>query len=253
MGGGGVDGCIHRNAGSTLKKECSSLNGCNTGQAKITSGHRLPAKYIIHTVGPVGKSPSHLQNCYENSLQLAKEHEVRSIAFCCISTGVYGYPNKDAAYVALRTVRAWMENNHQQMDRIIFCTFLAVDFQIYEELMATLYFPCEDTLKDERDLQEASTTREENDLLDMLDAAPSVPDTTPKPSKQPVEHEDTWSTGSRDDEDLPKTQPIEDDEDLPKTQPIDDDLPATQPIHDESRHGDSSQELPEKREEPEGS
>ncbi|XP_065662218.1 retinol dehydrogenase 14 isoform X6 [Hydra vulgaris] len=140
MGGGGVDGCIHQAAGSTLKKECLSLNGCCSGEAKITAGHCLPAKYIIHTVGPVGKNPDLLESCYKNCLQLVLDFEIKTIAFCCISTGIYGYPNKDAAHVALKYVRHWLEENYNKIDRIIFCTYISKDFEIYKELMSNLYF-----------------------------------------------------------------------------------------------------------------
>ncbi|KAF8763785.1 ADP-ribose glycohydrolase MACROD1-like protein [Argiope bruennichi] len=139
-GGGGVDGAIHRAAGKSLLAECITLNGCPTGEAKITGGYKLPAKYVIHTVGPVGEKPELLRNCYLNSLNLAKENGVKSIAFPCISTGVYGYPNENAAHVALKTVREFLEKNESVMDRIIFCLFLPVDVGIYESLMQK-YFP----------------------------------------------------------------------------------------------------------------
>uniref|UniRef100_T2MJL7 MACRO domain-containing protein 2 n=1 Tax=Hydra vulgaris TaxID=6087 RepID=T2MJL7_HYDVU len=140
MGGGGVDGSIHQAAGPTLKKECSTLDGCCSGEAKITSGHCLPAKYIIHTVGPVGKNPDLLESCYKNCLQLVLDFEIKTIAFCCISTGIYGYPNKDAAHVALKYVRHWLQEHYNKIDRIIFCTYISKDFEIYKELMSNLYF-----------------------------------------------------------------------------------------------------------------
>ena len=142
LGGGGVDGSIHRAAGPTLVKECRLLNGCNTGEAKLTHGHKLPAKYVIHTVGPMGRIPYKLKSCYKNSLRLVLENEIKSVAFCCISTGVYGYPNRDAAHVALISIRKWLEKHGEKVDRIICCTFLSTDFEIYQELMADKYFPC---------------------------------------------------------------------------------------------------------------
>ncbi|XKL61033.1 hypothetical protein PGB90_008090 [Kerria lacca] len=129
LGGGGVDGAIHRAAGPLLKAECHTLNGCETGDAKITGGYKLPAKYVIHTVGPQGEKPDLLKSCYEKSLSLVLENKIRSVAFPCISTGVYGYPQKEAANVALSTV-----------DRIIFTLFLEEDVIIYETLMQ-VYFP----------------------------------------------------------------------------------------------------------------
>lgn len=101
-GGGGVDGAIHKAAGKELLVECASLNGCKTGCAKITKGYKLPAKYVIHTVGPKGEIPEELQSAYQNSLDLAVEKKLRTIAFPCISTGVYGYPQEEASIVALK-------------------------------------------------------------------------------------------------------------------------------------------------------
>ncbi|XP_072490590.1 ADP-ribose glycohydrolase MACROD2 [Notamacropus eugenii] len=148
LGGGGVDGCIHRAAGPCLVAECRNLSGCETGQAKITCGYDLPAKYVIHTVGPIARghiNDSHkedLANCYKSSLKLAKENNIRSIAFPCISTGIYGFPNEPAAVIALTTIKEWLNRNHHEMDRIIFCVFLEVDFKIFKKKMSE-YFPLE--------------------------------------------------------------------------------------------------------------
>ncbi|KAM9316811.1 ADP-ribose glycohydrolase MACROD2, partial [Gastrophryne carolinensis] len=146
LGGGGVDGCIHRAAGPNLMAECRSLGGCPTGQAKITCGYQLPAKYVIHTVGPIARghlSDSHkedLKSCYESSLALAKENNIRSIAFPCISTGIYGFPNEPAASIALNTAKEWLSENQHLVDRIIFCVFLDVDYKIYKMKLKE-YFP----------------------------------------------------------------------------------------------------------------
>lgn len=140
LGGGGVDGAIHRAAGPTLKEECRSLDGCPTGEAKITGGYKLPAKYVIHTVGPVGENAVSLESCYQNSLNLLKEHNLRTIAFPCISTGVYGYPQRKAALVALKTVQKFLFEHQNSVDRIIFCLFLPEDVSIYENLMH-VFFP----------------------------------------------------------------------------------------------------------------
>ncbi|VDO94239.1 unnamed protein product [Soboliphyme baturini] len=109
-GGGGVDGAIHRAAGPELLAESSSLGGCPTGDAKLTLGYHLPAKYVIHTVGPIGESAPMLKSCYEKCLQLCALHSLRSVAFPCISTGVYGYPNEKACHVACNTVRTWLDS-----------------------------------------------------------------------------------------------------------------------------------------------
>ncbi|XP_011692788.1 PREDICTED: O-acetyl-ADP-ribose deacetylase MACROD2-like [Wasmannia auropunctata] len=135
LGGGGVDGAIHRAAGPSLRKECATLGGCRVGEAKITGGYMLPAKYIIHTVGPQGEKPDKLKECYENSLTLAKENRLRTIAFPCISTGIYGYPQRPAAKVALSTVKKFLLDNKDAVDRVIFCLFLETDKDIYEELL----------------------------------------------------------------------------------------------------------------------
>jgi len=138
--GGGVDGVIHRNAGSFLQKECDTLGGCDTGGAKITGAYKLPSKYVIQTVGPRGEKPLHLRNCYENSLKVAAENNIRTIAFPCISTGIYGYPNEAASHVASYTVRKFLEQHSDKFDRVIFCVFLDVDKNLYDQVLQA-YFP----------------------------------------------------------------------------------------------------------------
>jgi len=138
LGGGGVDGAIHRAAGPELLAQCRTLGGCPTGEARITSGFRLPAKWVIHTVGPVwhgGKhnEPTLLANCYRNSLKLALKHGVKTIAFPGISTGVYGYPKDEAAKIAVMVMREY-EN---KFDEIIACCFSAGDKVLYEKLLLT--------------------------------------------------------------------------------------------------------------------
>ncbi|KAM5137889.1 ADP-ribose glycohydrolase MACROD1 isoform 2-T2 [Mantella aurantiaca] len=146
LGGGGVDGCIHQAAGPLLKHECSSLGGCETGQAKITCGYLLPARYVIHTVGPVAEGnpgptqKEDLSNCYKNSMYVASESKLRSLAFPCISTGVFGYPSEDAAGVALETIRSYLEEHKDKFDRIIICVFLEKDEEIYLKKLPQ-YFP----------------------------------------------------------------------------------------------------------------
>ncbi|XP_038142460.1 ADP-ribose glycohydrolase MACROD1 isoform X1 [Cyprinodon tularosa] len=146
LGGGGVDGAIHRAAGPLLKKECASLHGCETGEAKITCGYGLPAKYVIHTVGPIAQGGvgeeerRALRSCYRNSLLAATENTARSVAFPCISTGIYGYPPEQAVHEALAAVREFLDAHHDKLDRVIFCVFLPTDKELYLQNLP-LYFP----------------------------------------------------------------------------------------------------------------
>lgn len=138
LGGGGVDSAIHRAAGPELLAECRTLGGCPTGQARLTRGYQLPARYVIHTVGPVWKGGNHgekelLSSCYRESLQLADRQGLRSIAFPNISTGVYGFPKEPAARIAIQTVREFLEAR-PEMEVSFFC-FDAENYAIYQSLL----------------------------------------------------------------------------------------------------------------------
>ena len=139
LGGGGVDGAIHRGAGPELLKECRTLGGCNTGQAKITNGYNLKAKFVIHTVGPVWRDgtngePQLLASCYRNCLQLAFENQILTIAFPSISTGVYGYPIMQASQIAVREVRNFLVNN-PLIKQVSFVCFSSEDLNVYKSLL----------------------------------------------------------------------------------------------------------------------
>jgi O-acetyl-ADP-ribose deacetylase (regulator of RNase III) len=128
LGGGGVDGAIHRAAGPELLAECRRIGGCRTGEARITRGYRLPARFVIHTVGPVWRGGGHgeaalLASCYRASLRLAMENGVRSIAFPAISTGIYGFPAAPAARIAVETVAAVLDSHPGALDEVLFCCF----------------------------------------------------------------------------------------------------------------------------------
>ncbi|MCC2106240.1 MAG: O-acetyl-ADP-ribose deacetylase [Hyphomicrobiales bacterium] len=137
LGGGGVDGAIHRAAGPELLAECRALGGCPTGEARITRGYRLPARHVIHTVGPIWRGGARgeadlLASCYRRSLELAAAHGVATIAFPCISTGVYGYPADEAARIAVGTVRDLVTQSFRE---VVFCCFSESDRALYAALL----------------------------------------------------------------------------------------------------------------------
>ncbi len=139
LGGGGVDAAIHRAAAPQLAEECRTLNGCATGEAKISGGYLLPARYVIHTVGPIyGKNPANqaqlLKQCYQNSLQLAVDHQCKTIAFPNISTGVYGYPKNEAAEAAITAVREFLSKDNA-LEKVCFVCFGQENFELYKGLL----------------------------------------------------------------------------------------------------------------------
>ncbi len=140
LGGGGVDGAIHRAAGPRLLAECKTLGGCETGEARMTKGYDLPAQYVIHTVGPVWNGGNRheaelLTNCYENSLRVAMKNNIKVLAFPSISTGAYRFPFKQAASIAVDTVRKFT-TEHPVFDKVIFVCFKKEDWDVYQELLA---------------------------------------------------------------------------------------------------------------------
>lgn len=141
LGGGGVDGAIHRSAGPKLLEECKTLGGCAVGEAKITKGYNLPAKYVIHTVGPVWQGGNKgednlLANCYKNSLRLAVEYKIKTIAFPSISTGAYSFPIERATKIALNTVKDFLTED-LKIEKVIFVCFSESDFNIYKNQLSS--------------------------------------------------------------------------------------------------------------------
>ena len=142
LGGGGVDGAIHKAAGPGLLEECRTLGGCPTGQARITAGYDLPAKHVVHTVGPVYRDGASgesklLASAYRSSLELAQQHRLKSIAFPSISTGAYRYPIEEASRIALETALAWM-SKHSFPEKVVFVLFSQQDLAVYDKSLARI-------------------------------------------------------------------------------------------------------------------
>ncbi|KAK8033831.1 hypothetical protein PG991_003229 [Apiospora marii] len=195
LGGGGVDGAIHRAAGRELKNECRGLGGCDTGSAKITGAYNLPCQKVIHTVGPIyddlhpERSEAALRGCYRSSLQLAVEHGLKTVAFSGISTGVYGYPSLDACQVACDTVKTFLDKDEKKLDKVIFVTFEAKDVRSYDATLP-LYFPpdTETSIDQEKaaEDQAAEAKATASKLPDVPTTDPGEADTNPEhsPKKQ---------------------------------------------------------------------
>ncbi|XP_050981160.1 ADP-ribose glycohydrolase MACROD2 isoform X2 [Labeo rohita] len=234
LGGGGVDGCIHRAAGHLLYEECHSLNGCDTGKAKITCGYDLPAKYVIHTVGPIARGnvgqtqKDDLEACYKNSLKLMKDNNLRSVAFPCISTGIYGFPNDPAAEIALETVRQWILDNQDEIDRVIFCVFLETDYDIYKGKMSKFFSPDNDDQTNEKDdsMGQENTEPKEGGEDDGDPDKKGAKDDDKKIQQGAKDDDKKIQQGEKDDEkkiqqgakDDDKSQPVEKEDDK-KSQP----------------------------------
>ncbi|KAI1340260.1 MACRO domain-containing protein [Xylariaceae sp. FL0016] len=182
LGGGGVDGAIHRAAGRGLLAECRTLNGCETGSAKITDAYELPCTKVIHTVGPVynvinpGKSEIALRGCYRSSLQLAADNGLKSLAFSGISTGIYGYPSMDAAVIACATVKEFLDGQDgHKLDSVIFVTFEEKDVRAYNHVLPRFFPPSNETPSD----QEKAIEEQTAEAKAKADQLPDVPTTDP--------------------------------------------------------------------------
>ncbi|KAL1614430.1 hypothetical protein SLS54_009777 [Diplodia seriata] len=188
LGGGGVDGAIHAAAGPGLLDECETLNGCATGSAKITKGYELPAKHVIHAVGPIywarkrlggAEEPERLlRGCYRRALELARENGCRSLAFSALSTGVYGYPSGEAAEVAAQEVRRWLDEEKEgELERIVFCNFMEKDESAYLRVLPKYFPPAAEEAQ-----QGKETETEADDLAKRL---PDPPTAEPKLAGSP--------------------------------------------------------------------
>lgn len=191
LGGGGVDGAIHRAAGPDLLEECHDLDGCDTGDAKITNAYELPCKRVIHTPGPIysstkrkGKHETLLRSCYRRCLELAKENGCKTLAFSCLSTGVYGYPSDEAAETAIDEVKVWLDGNKGVMERVIFCAFLEKDEDAYKEYLPQYFPPAEGT---EEAADEATKGSAKESDKEGEEADSRVHDLPEVPTKEPLQ------------------------------------------------------------------
>jgi len=160
--GGGICGVIHRAAGHKLEIACDKIGGCPTGECVITPGFRLPSKYVIHAVGPIGEKPDLLQMVYENILNSIDGEKIKSVGLCCISTGIYGYPIVPATKIALDVTRKWLENpkNLEKTNRIVFVVYEQKDVNVYKNL-APLYFPLDNQICEIDSLEENDSKTKE--------------------------------------------------------------------------------------------
>ncbi|KAH8681753.1 hypothetical protein BX600DRAFT_505407 [Xylariales sp. PMI_506] len=193
LGGGGVDGAIHRAAGRRLLAECRTLGGCDTGSAKITDAYDLPCRKVIHAVGPIfnglhpERSERDLAGCYRTSLALAVRHGLRSIAFSAISTGVYGYPSQEASVVACRTVREFLDSEDgRTLEKVVFVTFEDKDVRAYNATLPRYFPPTSETSTEQKAAAEAQAAEAEataSKLPDVPKTDPAGPDQALKKQK----------------------------------------------------------------------
>ncbi|KAI2605632.1 MACRO domain-containing protein [Hypoxylon sp. NC1633] len=198
LGGGGVDGAIHRAAGPRLLRECSTLNGCPTGSSKITDAYDLPCKKVIHAVGPIyddsdpAVSEAALRGCYRSSLELAVQNRLKTVAFSAISTGVYGYPSMDAANVACDTVRKFLDGDDgQKLDKIVFVTFEEKDVRAYNHFLPYHFPPYSDVSTHDENATGGQTAEAEakaSQLPSVPTTDPADPEHTPKKQKKDSEN-----------------------------------------------------------------
>ncbi|ROW16677.1 hypothetical protein VPNG_01510 [Cytospora leucostoma] len=190
LGGGGIDGAIHSAAGHDLVEECRTLNGCKTGDAKITGGHKLPAKKVIHAVGPVydvvrpERSEELLTNAYNAVLNLAVDNNCKSLALCGISTGVYGYPPREAAPVAISAVKKFLEGEKgQKLDKVVFVTWVAQDVESHAEFLPVYFPPVEETAKNASTKSSEADAEEVRAAKEVASKLPDVPKSEPGDSE----------------------------------------------------------------------
>ena len=183
LGGLGIDKAIHKAGGTQLRKECEKFPEirpgirCDAGECKITKSYgKLPANYVFHTVGPRDQNNQKLKDCYESCLHNVLTYDgnnIKSIAFCCLATGIFGFDRSKAAEIALNTVRVWLECNHLSVDRVIFCTYETEDFDIYKDLMSSVYFPvCNNDLSDNT-LEKTDDACFRGDYIEIIDDSES--------------------------------------------------------------------------------